>query len=446
MSAKIAFFALLLISTALQTLFAQEIVVRPRPSEEIVLATADVQPANRGKAADLSETIKTFNQVLWDDLSFSGFFTMAAKSFYPPQPIVRPEDLNYDAWSGFPFKVSYITAGTLDLVSGSLTAELRIFDTRSRTMSFGKRMTGSPDQIRTMAHKWADEIVYQLTAGSSRGIASTKIAYVSRKGNAKEIFISDYDGYNAHEFTHNGALNQFPNWSPDNSKLAFTSYRTGHWEINIYSYIDGSRIPFPIFNTTAYVPAISPDGKEIAFIMRTPRGGDTDLYISKLDGSDRRDITNNPAVEASPTWAPSGQQLAFISDRRQTGAGQIYICDSDGSNVRAILKEGGDADSPAWSPDGKWIAFHWKPHLGTSYDLFIAEVSTGKIRQLTSNGGSNESPSWAPDGRHIVFSSNRTGTYQLYIMLLDGSELRRITNQSNNTSPAWSGYFRNEEK
>jgi TolB protein len=310
-------------------------------------------------------------------------------------------------------------------------------------MSFGQKIAGDPDQVRAMAHRWADEIVYQLTAGASRGIASTKIAYVSRKGNAKEIYIADYDGYNPREFTHNNTLNQFPNWGPDNSKLAFASYRNNHWEISIYSYIDGSRIQFPTFNTAASTPAISPDGTEIAFVMRSTRN-DFDLYVSKLDGLDRRDISNNPAIESSPTWAPSGRQVAFISDRHQTGAGQIFICDVDGSNVRGIIKEGGDADSPAWSPDGKWLAFHWKPHMATSYDLFIAEVSTGKIRQLTSNGGSNESPSWAPDGRHLIFQSNRTGTYQLYIMLLDGSELRMITRQSNNTSPAWSGYFRKE--
>jgi TolB protein len=304
-------------------------------------------------------------------------------------------------------------------------------------------ISGDQSQIRAMAHRWADEVVYRLTAGASKGISSTKIAYVSRKGNAKEIYVADYDGYNARQFTHNGSLNLFPNWAPDNSKLAFVTYRP-HPEINIYSYLDGSRIPFPIFNSLAYAPAISPDGTEIAFALRTPRE-DTDIFISKLDGSNRHDITDNPAIESSPTWAPSGRQIAFVSDRHQIGSGQIYICDADGSNVHGIIKEGGDADSPAWSPDGKWIAFHWKPRLSTAYDIFLADVVSGRITQLTSGGGSNEYPSWAPDGRHMAFQSNRTGTDQLYIMLLDGSdELRMITKQGNNTSPAWSGYFQRE--
>jgi TolB protein len=448
MSVKIAILVLLIFGAALPSLSPQDlppVTIRPRPTEEIILAVADMQPATKDKTAELSEAIKTFNQVLWDDLSFSGCFTMAGRSFYPPQPIVRPEDLNYDAWSTLPFKVSFLTAGTLDISGGSLRAELRVFDMKGRSMGFGQRIAGNPDQIRAMAHRWADEIVFRLTAGASRGIATTKIAFCSRKGNAKEIYIADYDGYNAQSFTHNGTLNLSPNWAPDNSKLAFISYRTGKSEINLHSYLDGSRITFPIFNTFASAPAFSPDGTELVFALRSLRG-DTDLYISKLDGSDRRDITNNPAIDTSPTWSPSGHQIAFSTDRIQTGATQIHICDADGSNVRRIVKEGGDADAPAWSPDGKWIAFHWKPYRGTSYDIFLAETATGRIRQLTNSNGSNEAPSWAPDSRHIAFQSNRTGTTQLYIMLLDGSELRMITRQGNNSSPAWSGYFRAREK
>lgn len=411
----------------------------PKPSEETILAVANIQPASADKTVEMDGALKTLNQVLWDDLSFSGFFTIAGRGFYPPKPIVRPEmDIDFEAWNALPFKVSFLTVGALSVSGGILRAELSVYDMKQRKRSFGKAFTGDIDQIRTIAHYWADEIVYQLTAGTSRGIASTKIAYAVRRGNAKEIYTMDYDGHNPRAFTHTNSLNLFPSWAPDNSKLAFVSYRPKP-EVTIYSYIDGSRIPFPMFNTFASTPAISPDGTEVVFALRTPRG-DSDLFISKLDGSARRNITNNPALDTSPTWSPSGRQIAYISGI----PGQINICDSDGSNVRKIIKEGGDADGVAWSPNGKWLAFHWKPRLSTNYDLFIVDVSSGAIRQLTSDSGSNEYPSWAPDGRHLVFQSNRSGGYQIYIMLLEGTELRMITNQGSNTSPAWSGYFRRE--
>jgi TolB protein len=448
MSVKTVLSAVLMLGIALPILHTQEpppVTIRPRASEEMIIAVADVQPATSENANELSDALKTFNQVLWEDLSFSGFFTLAGRGFYPPQPIIHPDtDINYDAWNAR-FQVSFLTTGTLSLTGGVLRAEVKVYDMKQRKWSgIGRGFVGDLSQVRTIAHWWADEIVYKLTAGASRGIASTKIAFTSRRGNAKEVYIADYDGQNVQAFTRNGSNNLFPNWAPDNSKLAFVSYRTGRPEINIYSVADGSRIPFPLFNTMANTPAISPDGTEIAFALRSTRPlGDAEIFISKLDGSSRRNITNNPAIDNAPTWSPSGRQIAFISSREGRG-GQIFICDIDGSNVRRIIKEGGDADSPAWSPDGKWLAFHWKPHLSTSYDLFLAEVSSGSIRQLTSNGGSNESPSWAPDGRHLAFQSNRSGTNQIYIMKLEDTEPRMITKQGNNTSPAWGGYFRRE--
>ena len=351
MRTKIFLPALLILSCTLPVLHAQEspaIMIHPRASEEIILAVADAQPATSEKSAELADALKTFNQVLWDDLSFCGFFTLAGKSFYPPQPVNRMEDLNYDAWNTLSFKVSFLTAATLELRDGVVQAQVRIIDMKQRTISFGTDFRGNADQIRSIAHRWADEIVYKLSAGASRGIASTKIAYVSRKGKAKEIYLMDYDGYNQYAFTQNGSLNLFPNWAPDNSKLAFTSARSRKWEINIFSYTDGSRLAFPIFNSFASTPAISPDGTEIAYALRTPRG-DTDIFISKLDGSDRRNISNNPALESSPTWSPSGKQIAYASGSEGIGS-QVYICDADGANVRKIIKEGGDSDSPAWSP------------------------------------------------------------------------------------------------
>ncbi|HSW39055.1 MAG TPA: cytochrome D1 domain-containing protein, partial [Acidobacteriota bacterium] len=371
MPARISLFIFLLFSLLLPSLYTQEappITIRPTPTEDIILAIADIQPLGSDPGGGLADAVKTFNQVLWDDLDFSGFFTLAGRSFYPPQPIVRPEvDIDFKAWDALPFKVSMLTTGTLTFVSrGVVRAELSVFDMKQRERSFRKRYTGDIGQIRQIAHYWADEIVFQLTAGSSRGVASTKIAYVSEQGDAKEIHIMDYDGHNQTAFTHNRSLNLFPAWAPDNSKLAFVSFRPKFPEINIYSYIDGSRIPFPIFNSYVNTPAFSPDGKEIAFALRTPRG-DSDIFISRLDGSNRRNITNNPAIHVSPAWSPSGRQIAYVAG----APGQIHIADVDGSNVRRIVREGGDADSVAWSPDGRWIAFHWKPRQSRHYDIFV---------------------------------------------------------------------------
>lgn len=411
--------------------------IRPTPQEEIILALPDItlSSAPTTEAADLTGIL---NQVLWDDLNFAGYFTIAVRSFYPTQKIGTWRNLDFEAWRDL--KVSYLSTGTLNLNGGRISIQFQLIDMKRRSLAFSLEVSGDKSNIRDLAHRWADEMVFNLTAGASRGIASTKIAFTSKHGEQKEIDVMDYDGNAPRAFISNGLMNLFPVWSPDNSKIAFIGYRTEHWELYIYSYIDGSRLPFPIFNSTASTPSFSPDGKHLAFALRSLRG-DTDIFISKIDGSDRTNITNNPFIDTSPTWSPSGNQLAFASDRDGKSK-KIFTCDADGTNVRIFSKEEGEADSPAWSPDGRWIAFHWKPRRSDHFDIYIGEVASGRILQLTNSAGNNWHPSWAPDGRHIAFDSDRDGNREIYVMLLgDPSNTRKITSRGEESRfPAWGGY------
>jgi|WetSurMetagenome_2_1015567.scaffolds.fasta_scaffold39744_1 TolB protein len=418
--------------------FSQEeprVFIRPTPQEEVILALPDITLVS-APTTESTNLLGILNQVLWEDLKFAGYFTLLGKSFYPPQIIGNWRDVGYDAWRDL--NVSYLSTGTLKYINKeTVSVQFQLIDMKRHSLGFGHEISGD---IRAVAHRWADEVVFNLTAGASRGIASTKITFTSKHGDQKEIHTMDYDGHGPRAFVSNGAMNLFPVWSSDNSKIAFISDRSRPWEINIYSFVDGARLPFQTFNSTASTPSFSPDGTRIAFALSTPRGG-LDIFVSKLDGSDRTDITNNPADDTSPTWAPSGRQIAFAS-KREDDSLQLYICDADGTNVRRLLKERGEADSPSWSPDGKWVAFHWKPRRTGQFDIYLVEVSSGKISQLTSLSGNNVNPSWAPDSRHIAFESDRTGSSQIYIMRLgaDPSEIRMITNRGNNGTPAWGAY------
>jgi TolB protein len=66
------------------------------------------------------------------------------------------------------------------------------------------------------------------------------------------------------------------------------------------------------------------------------------------------------------------------------------------------------------------------------------DVATKEIVQLTKDSGRNEHPSWSPDNRHIVFQSNRAGGKHIWTMLADGTGVRRLTFQGENTEPVWS--------
>ncbi len=66
------------------------------------------------------------------------------------------------------------------------------------------------------------------------------------------------------------------------------------------------------------------------------------------------------------------------------------------------------------------------------------DVATREYNQLTHGAGRNENPAWAPDGRHLVFSSNRSGSTQIWTMLADGTQLQQLTTHGNNEKPVWS--------
>ena len=130
-----------------------------------------------------------------------------------------------------------------------------------------------------------------------------------------------------------------------------------------------------------------------------------------------RDATTNPSLILAAAQMPAYQRL---------------------------IDQGGHCDSPSWSPDGRYLIYSWQPPKGYKHDIFLLEIVTGAIIQLTSGRGSNENPHWSPDGRHVTFQSDRTGSKQIYIMNLDGKNLKQVTFYGINESPSWSAYVKSK--
>ncbi len=417
------------------------IIIKPTAAEEIRLAIADFQPKNRDSAtAELNAVLQEFNSVLWEDALFCGWFAVENKSLYPPTPIVEPDHIKFSEWKTSPLSVDFLAMGNVREEGINYIFEVRLYDVKTQAQVFGQRYTVTKEKIRHVAHRFADEIVFHLTAGASKGIASTQIAFVSKRTGSKEIFVMDYDGQNQHALTNEKDIAVTPSWAPDNSKIAYTSWRSRFPEISIRSVVGNIRLSFPSFRSMACCSDFSPDGNSIAFSLRSPETDQPNIYVASVDGSRKVNITNSKSQDTAPSWSPTGRQIAFISDR--SGPPQLYLIDADGANLRRLVNEPGSMDSPDWSPDGRYIVFTWRPREQPSYDLYIYDMATSKIFQITSNSGTNESPNWSPDGRHIVFESNRDGNHQIYVMLSDGTRVKRLTSGSNNEAPAWSNYPR----
>jgi TolB protein len=136
-------------------------------------------------------------------------------------------------------------------------------------------------------------------------------------------------------------------------------------------------------------PAVSPDCSQIAFVSF--RDGNKEIYIANSDGTNQRNLTNNPASDAQPFWSPDKNFIYFISDR--TGILEIFSQNLDNNAVKKIT-DYGEAFDPALSQDGKYLIF-----TGTKeywYFLYLQNLDNGKITRLTFDG-------IAPDGSPIAY-------------------------------------------
>jgi TolB protein len=178
-------------------------------------------------------------------------------------------------------------------------------------------------------------------------------------------------------------------------------------------------------------PSWSPDGQFLALTLS--KDGNPEIYILTVATGALQRLTRHASIDTEPSWSPTGQQIAFVSDR--AGQPRIFVMDRDGSNVRQ-LTNGGFHTQPRWSPKGDTIVYTQRE--GT-HNLWAISPGGTNARSLTTGQGDNQGAAWAPDGRHLAFQSNRSGRWQVYIMLLDGTSTTQITSgAAESTSPSWS--------
>ena len=384
-------------------------------------------------APDDGNFARTVPEIIGNDLRFSSLFAVANTPPLPPTPDGIKQEFTRLQQAG----AHAAMHGLMKIEGQRLTIEFRLYDLTNPEFRLiaSKMFWVEPlADHRRLAHRIADEVVYQFTG--DRGIAETKIAYVSQVGANKELVMIDYDGFNQAQITNLHSVSLSPAWSPVDSSVAFTSFFKGYpYLFRVFPFNPRRREPelmsaWPGINTS---PAWAPDGRMIALTLS--KSGNPEVFSLRVGSSDFRQLTNHRGIDTDPTWSPTGREIAFTSDR--TGTPQIWIMSAEGTNARR-LSFGGFDTQPRWSPRGDTIVFSRRNPGG--FDLWAINPDGSNARALTQGNGSNEAASWAPNGRHIVFSSTRGGgRSQLYTMLADGTEQQPLTrDRGEASSPTWS--------
>ncbi|MDA1087396.1 MAG: DPP IV N-terminal domain-containing protein [Verrucomicrobia bacterium] len=379
---------------------AEQVVRVTKTFGTIAIDTTALQARGGHAGRTVAETIRT-------DLKRSGWFTTAPSA-----------------------KAAYVVQGICEGGGGQVSASVTVSSAAGEAV-LNRAYEMSATQARQLAHRVADEIVYQLTG--HKGIASTRIVMVGSRDGAKELYICDADGENLRALTSDRSVSLTPRWDAQGRRLVYTSFKSGFPDVYLIDLSTSQReriAKFPGLNTGA---DFSPDGRNVALTLS--KDGNPDLYLMALRGSKLTRLTRTrQAGETSPSFSPEGRQIAFVSD--SSGSPQLYVIDRAGGDRRRLSFEGRENVDPDWGPDGRIV---YSSRRFGKYQVCIYDPKTRQDRQLTHQDVDHEDPSWAPDGRHVVYTRTQAFDSRIYILdTVNGASIALHNLNGTWYTPAWS--------
>ncbi len=395
------FTVLLLALSCGSSLFAQVIVEKDPTKQNPTLSIVSV------KGSD------TIVQQLRNDLLYSDWFT-----------VVTDKDAKY--------QLSVVAEGG---ESPSLHLQLK---SGNDTLS-NRKATAKGDAWVWMVHRAVDQLI--LDVFKNPGLCASRIAFTRTSGNGdKEIWLSDFDGSDAVQMTHNRSISVEPDWSPTNRYLLYTLYentRTSIIMVDLEQRRNRRLSASPGLNSGA---AFAPNGREVA--MTLSRDGEVNMFVMDLITGKQRALTKGSGVEASPTWAPDSRRICYVTDEYSSRP-TLYMVPAGGGRPVQLLQTSVEAVSPDWSPVSNRIVFSVRE--GSEYTLAMIDMSgsgKGEYNVLVRAAGNWEAPSWMADGRHVVCSRDYNGKKELYMVDSLYGTIRPLRNQTgNSTLPANSSLY-----
>jgi eukaryotic-like serine/threonine-protein kinase len=279
-----------------------------------------------------------------------------------------------------------------------------------------------------------------------------QVAFASARSGMPQIYLINTDGTGLQLVTamENGACE--PSWSPDGSQLVFISPCRTRGEFFENTYSDASLYMINADGTglktlttipgSDYDPAWSPDGTRIAFT--SVRDGRKEIYTLAVDSGAVTRLTNSTGdIENSqPAWSPFSNQIAYTVKR--FGAYQVWVMSDTGHSNVQIARSGQQLWDylPTWGPDGQTILFNQRtlgPTRPWLMTIRFEDRDSKKPTKLDFPTSPIEDVQFSPDGLWLVFeSTDENGNRDIYFATISGGNLTRLTSDPKDEfDPAW---------
>lgn len=267
---------------------------------------------------------------------------------------------------------------------------------RSPTPVFSETVSGTSP--RNALLRAADLAVSKTNGKGLRGFFTARLTFVAEGTGKQEVYVSDLFGGEVKRLTNDRAFALSPRWSPDGSRIIYTSYfRGGFPDIFVIDMRNYQRLDFARFRGTNTGARFSPSGQQVAMVLSG--SGSPEIYVASANGANPVRKTRSEAAKSSPCWSPDGGQLVFAMEPGP----QLFTMSTAGGSLQRLRTGFSYSAEPDWSrTDRNKIACTVR---SGGYQIAVYNTSTGAAEVVSKAPFDGIEPCWLADGRHLIYTA-----------------------------------------
>ena len=270
-----------------------------------------------------------------------------------------------------------------------------------------------------------------------------QIAYAHNTDEGNAIYVTPALG-GTQRRVYEGLACRDMDWSPDGKFLAISESKEdkAHSWIALLSLDDLStrRLTSPSGQDADFSPAVSPDGKRVAFVRGILAGMVSDLYVEPVAGGEPRRVTfDHRAIFGQPSWTEDGRELVYATDL--AGLPSLFRVSVSGGAPQRVAGVGTGAESPSISRRGHELAYQQRFMTTFTGRLILKDAThlQGSAARILSQKGGQLRPNFSPDGKRFAFETDRSGYWEIWACDSDGTNCGQLTTlQGTAGAPRWS--------